>query len=376
MDWTKSVFLAHASEDKSTVRQIFKQLRDHGLEPWLDEEMLLPGVEWDKEIKGAIRQSRFFLACFSKHSISKEGYVQRELRMALQNLEEKPPNKIFLIPGLLVEGIELPDITVGTVSLRSYQYVRLYDKKELDKLIATLRGQVGITPQSEASRAEEKLRDMGDMGGTILNKLHQFNSEVQTLYALADKAHKIGDYSNAVQYLETAYKINPQPETATEIAWYYTEGKGVPQDIQRALSLLQEAASKGISRAKTRLGLIYQNGQGVEQDYAVAVKLLVEAADSNDDEAMSYLGLAYLAGQGVEKDNARGIALITKAAEFGNIEAQSTLSLIYEEGAFGTDRNSDIAIKWARMAAVRGDEAAQSYLEDLAKKIGERFKHD
>lgn len=375
MDWTRSVFLAHASEDKPTVRQLLKKLRDHGLEPWLDEEMLSAGVEWDKEIRTAIRQSRFFLACFSKHSISKDGYVQRELRIALHNLEEKAPGNIFLIPGLL-EEVELPDIIVGTVSLRSYQYVRLYEKKELDRLIVTLRAQVGITPQTEVSKAEDQIRSLGSMGDAILNKVHQFISEVHTLHALATRAHNLGDYSKAAQHLETAYKIDPQPEIATDIAWYYAKGKGVSQDIQRSLTLLREAASKGILRAKTRLGLMYQDGKGVEQDYATAVKLLTEAADGNDEEAMGYLGYAYLAGQGVEKDRARGVALIIKAAEAGNVEAQSTLSLIYKEGAFGIERNRDVAVKWARMAAVGGDEATKSYLETLAEQIGDRFKHD
>jgi len=95
MNWNKTIFLAHASEDKEYVRRLYKELKDNGLEPWLDEVNLLPGVRWDDEIKEAIKKSRFFLACLSKHSVSKNGYVQKELRTALAELEQKSFNSIY-----------------------------------------------------------------------------------------------------------------------------------------------------------------------------------------------------------------------------------------------------------------------------------------
>lgn len=111
MNWERTIFLAHASEDKELVRDLYQKLNDHGLSPWLDEKDIAPGEEWDKKIKEAIRKSRFFLACLSGRSVTKKGYVQRELRIALSMTEEKPPGAIYLIPGLL-EDVEIPDITV------------------------------------------------------------------------------------------------------------------------------------------------------------------------------------------------------------------------------------------------------------------------
>jgi formylglycine-generating enzyme required for sulfatase activity len=40
------VFLCHNSEDKRFIRDIARQLRDHNLMPWLDEEQLIPGRDW------------------------------------------------------------------------------------------------------------------------------------------------------------------------------------------------------------------------------------------------------------------------------------------------------------------------------------------
>jgi len=44
------VFLCHASADKPTIRELYRRLRDDGFDPWLDEEHLMPGQRWEREI--------------------------------------------------------------------------------------------------------------------------------------------------------------------------------------------------------------------------------------------------------------------------------------------------------------------------------------
>ncbi len=143
MDWHKVIFIAHASEDKPFVRKLYKKLKDSGLEPWLDEESLMPGVKWDDKIKEAIKNARFFLACISTNSIEKSGYIQRELRMALNELEQKAPDVIYFIPAL-IEEVPLPNITVGTINLRDYQAANISNETGLARLISHLQKQVNI----------------------------------------------------------------------------------------------------------------------------------------------------------------------------------------------------------------------------------------
>ncbi len=69
------IFLAHANEDKPVVRDLYKQLKTWGFEPWLDAEDLLPGQTWKVEIPKAIRGAGVFPACLSGSSIAKVGYV-------------------------------------------------------------------------------------------------------------------------------------------------------------------------------------------------------------------------------------------------------------------------------------------------------------
>lgn len=159
MNWNKVIFLAHASEDKPYVRRLYKTLKDNGLEPWLDEENLMPGVRWDDKIRKAIKNARFFMACLSNHSVSKSGYIQKELRMALNELERKASDVIYFIPAL-IEDVDLPDITVGTINLRDYQAAKIFSEDGLQKLINHLRQQANII--EEVKRKEnptfQKLR--------------------------------------------------------------------------------------------------------------------------------------------------------------------------------------------------------------------------
>jgi hypothetical protein len=102
------ISLAHASEDKQLVREIYSKLEAHGFKPWLDEIDLLGGQNWQVEIPKAIRESDVFVACLSQLSVRKQGYVQREFRFALNVYAEKPPGSIYLIP-LKLDHCEVPD---------------------------------------------------------------------------------------------------------------------------------------------------------------------------------------------------------------------------------------------------------------------------
>ena len=110
------IFLSHASEDKAKVRALCQQLKDDGFDPWLDEERLLPGQNWDLEIEKALRANDVILLCFSSVSVAKEGYIQREYKRAMQYQEEKPEGTIFVIP-IQLDDCELPYF------IRAIQYV-------------------------------------------------------------------------------------------------------------------------------------------------------------------------------------------------------------------------------------------------------------
>jgi tetratricopeptide (TPR) repeat protein len=119
-----SVFLCHASEDKPKVRKLYKRLRTDGFAPWLDEKELLPGQDWQFEIEKALRACQAILLCFSKISVEKEGFVQREIRDARKIAEEKPEGTIFVIPVRLSKC----DIPFSLKGLHWVDYPEHYGK--------------------------------------------------------------------------------------------------------------------------------------------------------------------------------------------------------------------------------------------------------
>jgi hypothetical protein len=103
----RKIFLCHANEDKGKAQQIYNLLKNEGYIPWLDKENLLPGQKWEIEIPKAIRESDFVITLFSNLSVSKRGYVQKEIKLALEVLDEVPDDQIFIIPVRLDE-CEIP----------------------------------------------------------------------------------------------------------------------------------------------------------------------------------------------------------------------------------------------------------------------------
>ncbi|NWJ48811.1 MAG: SUMF1/EgtB/PvdO family nonheme iron enzyme [Chloroflexi bacterium] len=135
------VFLCHSSGDKEAVRALYQRLKaESWLHPWLDEEELLPGQTWRDEIEKAVEQSHIILVCLSPASIDKEGYVQREIKVALTYADYMSESRIFIIPLKLTE-CEIPR------RLREWQWVNYYDERGHERLIKSLQAraeQVGV----------------------------------------------------------------------------------------------------------------------------------------------------------------------------------------------------------------------------------------
>ncbi|MBI5293827.1 MAG: SUMF1/EgtB/PvdO family nonheme iron enzyme [Chloroflexi bacterium] len=111
------VFLCHSSHDKPAVRELYDRLLAEGwIDPWLDEKKLLPGQDWDLAIEKAVEESHAVLACLSQNSVTKEGYIQKELRFVLDFALTKPEEEIFVIP-LRLEDCQPPR------RLRVFHYV-------------------------------------------------------------------------------------------------------------------------------------------------------------------------------------------------------------------------------------------------------------
>jgi len=135
------VFLCHSSADKHHVRQLHAWLLQEGFEPWLDEEDLLPGDDWEYEIKRAVRRTDIMLVCLTEKAACKIGFIQKEIKLALDCADERPDGEVFIIPARF-EACTLPE------RLARWQCVDLTSPTGYDKLRQSLRRLNGKQPKA------------------------------------------------------------------------------------------------------------------------------------------------------------------------------------------------------------------------------------
>ena len=102
------------------------------MNPWLDHYNLLPGQDWNLEITKAVKNSDIVIVFISQDSISKSGYIQKEIKFAIDVASEQPEEKIFLIPAR-IEKCNVPQ------SLSKWQYVDLFSPDGYDRLLNSLK---------------------------------------------------------------------------------------------------------------------------------------------------------------------------------------------------------------------------------------------
>ncbi|MBI5935439.1 MAG: SUMF1/EgtB/PvdO family nonheme iron enzyme [Chloroflexi bacterium] len=150
------VFLCHSSNDKPAVRELYQKLRaEPWIQPWLDEEELYPGQDWNLEIEKAVEAADAIVVCLSKGSITKEGYVQRELRIVLDYADYKPEGTLYLMPVRL-EECEPPR------RLRPWQYADYFEgqrERGLERLLVSLKRRadsLGLEIEKQLPKQQKK----------------------------------------------------------------------------------------------------------------------------------------------------------------------------------------------------------------------------
>ena len=126
------VVLCHAKEDKSFVRSLDEKLRAQGVLTWLDERELLPGDDWRRRIEIAISEADFVLVLMSAASTSKVGFVNREIRYALEQQDLRPLGRRYIIPAVL-DDCAVPH------EFAKYQWTKPLAEAEFHKLVRSLR---------------------------------------------------------------------------------------------------------------------------------------------------------------------------------------------------------------------------------------------
>ena len=91
------MFLCDSRPGKPKVRELYDRLKSEGYEPWLDAVNLVPGQDWALEIQKAVPASEIVLVCQSADSVTRAGFMQKEIKHALDVADEQPEGRIYVI---------------------------------------------------------------------------------------------------------------------------------------------------------------------------------------------------------------------------------------------------------------------------------------
>lgn len=130
------VFISYTSGDRDRVEPIADALMASGIDAWMDVRRLKAGQNWDFEIRRALDKAAVIVVFISDKSVTKRGYVQREIRLALEKAEEKLVDDIYLIPVLLDENVTVPDL------IKDLQFIRHKDEAFQEKLLDAVKHQM------------------------------------------------------------------------------------------------------------------------------------------------------------------------------------------------------------------------------------------
>ena len=137
----KHIFLSYCRENAAKVSLLRDALIQAGEPVWWDQD-ILPGQDWQLEIKKAMKEAYAVVSCLSLETQQRfQSGVYPELRDAIKQLRQMDAGSMFLYPVRLSQ-CELPKLEIDdTRSFSDLQYLDIFgpDKAQaIQKLVAAL----------------------------------------------------------------------------------------------------------------------------------------------------------------------------------------------------------------------------------------------
>jgi len=234
------VFLCHASTDKPKVRELYRYLRKRGIQPWFDEEDLVGGQDWQVEIPKALATSDAIIICLTKNSVDKEGYVQNEIKFALDKALGMPEGRIFLIP-VKFEGCEVP------FSLSRYQWVDLTIESGYSKMMKALKFRAS---QLERTTVELPKRAIEEENLAIEKATKEKVEREAIEKATREKAEKESAEKARLEAEELAKQKAAKEKWEREAAEKTAREKAEKEAVEKARLKAEELAKEKIAKEK------------------------------------------------------------------------------------------------------------------------------
>lgn len=143
------VFISHASADKPVARKIASELRNRGIDVWIDEKNVDVGSSIGEAVAEGIDSSDYFLILLSGKSVQSR-WVHAEASMAFQKAMD---GKFPIIPVRL-DGTPVPKM------IKHLKYIdyRAQDNRGLDEILSFFK----VDERLASDRRRAKLSDEDD----------------------------------------------------------------------------------------------------------------------------------------------------------------------------------------------------------------------
>lgn len=170
----------------------------------------------------------------------------------------------------------------------------------------------------------------------------------------------------ALKLRSTSSEIPPEPifeDYAKTVKALWRDAKKYGLD-KAYLHLTELQARSGVVSAKYVLGSLYADGVGTEKDIDKAISILEEALAEGSPDAANLLGDIFVSEKYGKRDIDRAIGYYNSAAEGGEGGAYRKLGDMFAEGRL-VGKNVAYAISLYEMGAERGDEECGSRADEL-----------
>jgi TPR repeat protein len=320
-----SIFVSHASKDRSIAATVCEALENRGLGCWMSSRDISPGDNFQVAIVRAIRAAKAIVLVFSAN-VNNSDEIKKELTLAGQS-------RVVVVP-VRVEDVTPDEAFAYEFATR--QWIDMFDdwERSIQRLARQLAAVAGVQLAAEAGSRRASTRHAnrpsnggGASRGASPRSHSRLPPEISATEALnkGTEAYDRADYSEALRWFS---KAADQGSIAAQynIGWLYRNGRGVVQDYAEAMRWYRKAADQGHAAALSNVGFLFQNGLGVARDDTEAMRWYRNAADQGDAGAHYNIGLMYANGWGVARDVGQARVWMQKAAEGGNEDAKNWLA--------------------------------------------------
>lgn len=193
------IFISYATPDRDRVLPFFDHLTSHGFNVWIDVRCLKPGQNWDFEIKRALNKASLILIFISNNSYDRRGYVQRELRLALDKLNEKLIDDIYVIPVLLDDDAPVPE------QIKSIHFTRANHSDCNAEIEDAIRHQLTrLGANIEETQTKSSVRWTSSIYRDTWNGAPGYEAEFQLLHFSSSDYPKISEITDVVRGILTS----------------------------------------------------------------------------------------------------------------------------------------------------------------------------